>query len=91
MQQFIENLDCPHNTGEQPLDYDTPCYECTAPYCEKKSLWSSDNKSEPLPDIKYTLCGYGAQLEYLNYNEATSDISTSTSAEELKQYEEVLR
>lgn len=89
---FIESLDCPHNTGEQWQDYNTPCFECAAPICikEPEDAEEANSVTSSWDDIKYALCGLGAQLEYLDYTNAPSDISTSTSAEEANQYTEAM-
>lgn len=84
---YIENLDCPHNTNEQLLCCSATCCECINPSSVENNTdcTSVDN---PWNDIKYTLCGFGAQLEYLNYAEINE--STAASAEEKKPYEEIL-
>lgn len=56
---------------------------------QNDSITVANNKADeavlpynPFEDIKYTLCGYGQQLEYLNYEEV--NVSTSITAKECK-------
>jgi hypothetical protein len=70
----------------------TPCYSCTTPETSKiEAKPEETNVDSPWDDIKYTLCGYGAQLEYLSYSETPIDVSTSSTAEEIIQYREAIR